>query len=181
MCIHARPFSNGYATDTVDLIDCLSSSIWRTVLIDFHLNPLRRRFTALTAPGVRPSHPPTTEDLVASWSAIDKALSHSNYDRVTKVTISCNRYKIRAQALPPGYRCTKDLFAKLLPEQNKRGRLQVVCSPGAPDKTCAYHRYAPVRMIRIAVYTLSCRISREHESIGSTSIGALTKRDCIVM
>lgn len=84
-----------------------------------------------------------------SWSAIDKAFSHSNYDRVTEVFINCNEPEV--EALPPGYKCTNDLFAQLLPEQMARGRFQGSCDPEDSDEewVCAYHRYCIVSTIPV--------------------------------
>lgn len=132
-CIHAGILSNAYATDTVVLIDHLTSSTWRRVCISFDTGLLRSGITSPTALDTHTS----PEDLITSWSAIDEALSRSNYDGVTEVVVNWNELEV--DALPPGYHCANELFAKLLPHQMERGRLKVQCYP---DDSCPHHRYA---------------------------------------
>lgn len=147
LTIRIRSLSNNNAASSiVDFISHLSSSIWRSVAISFDLDHLYANSGIMTPrtldrlDGHQQYLPLTTEDLITSWSLIDQALSHRSYDNVTKVLVSCNIHEV--EVLPPGFKCPKDLFAKLLPRQKARERLDVRCHPESPDENivCAYHK-----------------------------------------
>lgn len=158
LSVIATTLSDDHIADAAHFFTHLSSPKWHGVCLSFQPN---RQPCPLDQ--ARPPPCLSTDDLVAQWSAIDEALSHSNYDNVTEISISCDQLQI--DALPSGYECIKDLASKLLPRQMERGRLQVHCHPESSneDVVCAYHRFASIRNINLEnlLTLLSCRSSRK--------------------